>query len=55
VRAWHEESIGKKHDGEGFDCGGPALNEFLHRYARKSHEFGGAKTFLAIDGADRIA
>jgi len=28
-----------------------ALNEFLQRYARKSHELGGAKTFLAIDNA----
>ena len=28
------------------------MNEFLHRYARKSHEMGGAKTFLAIDDAD---
>jgi GNAT superfamily N-acetyltransferase len=53
VQAWHEESIGKKHDREGFDCGEPAQNEFLHRYARKSHELGGAKTFLAIDDADR--
>ena len=27
------------------------LNEFLRRYARKSHELGGAKTFLAISDA----
>ena len=44
--AWHEEPIGKKHDREAFDCGDEALNEFLRRYARKSHELGGAKTFL---------
>src|SRR5580658_188304 len=49
VTAWHEESISKKHDREAFDCGDEALNEFLRRYARKSHERGGAKTFLAID------
>jgi GNAT superfamily N-acetyltransferase len=49
---WHEEPIHKKHDREGFDCGDEALNEFLRRYARKSHELGGAKTFLAIDDAD---
>jgi GNAT superfamily N-acetyltransferase len=47
--AWHEEPISKKHDREAFDCGDEALNEFLCRYARKSHERGGAKTFLAID------
>jgi GNAT superfamily N-acetyltransferase len=48
-KAWHEEPIGKRHDRETFDCGEAALNEFLQRYARKSHEMGGAKTFLAID------
>ncbi|MGD0942221.1 MAG: GNAT family N-acetyltransferase [Terracidiphilus sp.] len=49
---WHEEAIQKTHDRESFDCGEEALNEFLLRHARKSHELGGAKTFLAIDGAD---
>jgi GNAT superfamily N-acetyltransferase len=53
VTAWHEEPINKKHDRESFDCGEQALNEFLRRYARKSHELGGAKTFLAIDDADK--
>ena len=52
VTAWHEEPINKTHDREGFDCGEEALNEFLRRYARKSHELGGAKTFLAVDDAD---
>lgn len=50
---WHEEPISKKHDRKSFDCGEPALNDFLQRYARQSHESGAAKTFLAIDGADR--
>jgi GNAT superfamily N-acetyltransferase len=49
---WHEEPINKKHDREAFDCGEEPLNEFLRRYARKSHDTGGAKTFLAIDDAD---
>jgi GNAT superfamily N-acetyltransferase len=53
VTAWHEEPINRKHDRESFDCGEQALNEFLRRYARKSHELGGAKTFLAIDDADK--
>lgn len=52
LKAWHEEPIGKQHDREAFDCGEDALNEFLRRYARKSHELGGAKTFLAIEDAD---
>jgi GNAT superfamily N-acetyltransferase len=51
-KAWHEEPISKRHNREAFDCGEAALNEFLQRYARKSHEMGGAKTFLAIDDAN---
>ena len=53
VPAWHEEPIQKRHNRELFDCGEAALNEFLLRYARKSHELGGAKTFLAIDDRDQ--
>jgi len=52
VTAWHEQPINKKHDREGFDCGEKALNEFFRRHARKSHESGGAKTFLAIHDSD---
>ena len=52
ITTWHEEPIGKRHDRGAFDCGEAALNEFLQRYARKSHEMGGAKTFLAINDAD---
>src|SRR5438874_775701 len=50
--AWHEEPISKKHDRGAFDCGEPALNEFLQRHARRNHDLGGAKTFLAIGDAD---
>ena len=52
MKAWHEEPISRAHDREAFDCGEAALNEFLQRHARKSHELGGAKTFLAIDDSD---
>ena len=52
MASWHEEPIRKSHDRESFDCGEEALNDFLRRYARRSHELGGAKTFLAIDDAD---
>ena len=52
MTAWHEEPISKKYDRDAFDCGEPALNEFLRRHARKTHELGGAKTFLAIDDND---
>lgn len=49
---WHEEPIAKHHDRAAFDCGDRVLNEFLWRYARKNHEQGGAKTFLAVDNSD---
>ena len=45
---WHEEPIGKQHDRGAFDCGDKALNQFLKRHARQSHEKGGAKTYLAV-------
>ena len=50
--AWHGEPIEKRHDRATFDCADQDLNTFLKRYARNSHEKGGAKTFLAIDDAD---
>jgi GNAT superfamily N-acetyltransferase len=49
---WREEPIAKKHDRDSFDCGEPALNEFLRRHARQSHDKGAAKTFLAISQLD---
>jgi GNAT superfamily N-acetyltransferase len=49
---WREEPIAKQHDRAAFDCGEPALNEFLWRHARQSHDKGAAKTFLAIANAD---
>ncbi|MCU7921392.1 MAG: GNAT family N-acetyltransferase [Candidatus Thiodiazotropha sp. (ex Dulcina madagascariensis)] len=49
---WHEEAIAKHHQRAAFDCGDGILNEFLQRHARKSHERGGAKTFLAVDDND---
>lgn len=45
---WREEPIGRHHDRKAFDCGDPALNDYLRRYARQNHETGGAKTFVAV-------
>jgi len=45
---WHEEPISKRHDRGAFNCGDEALDQFLHRHARQSHEKGGAKTYLAV-------
>ncbi|MBY3365147.1 GNAT family N-acetyltransferase [Rhizobium sp. 25PS6] len=48
---WHEEPIAKSHDRAAFDCGDAAMNEFIRRFARQSHEQNAAKTFCAIDKA----
>jgi GNAT superfamily N-acetyltransferase len=45
---WREQPIGRHHDRKSFDCGSPALNEYLTRYARQNHESGGAKTFVGV-------
>jgi hypothetical protein len=52
IPPWHEEPISRACDREAFDCGDTALNAFLRRHARKSHERGGAKIFLAINDGD---
>lgn len=35
---------------EGFDCGRPALNDWLLRYARQAQGGGSARTFVVCDG-----
>jgi GNAT superfamily N-acetyltransferase len=56
IPIWHEESIGRSHDRKAFDCGEPALNDYLTKFARQNHESGGAKTFVAVrpDATTRI-
>lgn len=39
---------------EGFDCGRPALNDWLLRHARQAQGAGSAKTFVVAEG-DRVA
>jgi len=50
--AWREEPVSRAHDRSGFDCGEPALNQFLAQHARQSHDSGAAKTWCAVDAAD---
>ncbi len=49
---WREEPIGRHHDRKRFDCGVPELNDYLSRYARRNHQSGGAKTFVAVSPAE---
>jgi GNAT superfamily N-acetyltransferase len=52
IPPWREEPLTRRHNRQAFDCGDDALNEFLRRYARQTHEQGGAKTFVAVTNAD---
>jgi GNAT superfamily N-acetyltransferase len=45
---WREQALTRHHNRSDFDCGVPALNEYLQRYARQNHASGGAKTFVAV-------
>ena len=47
------DSLEARHRLEGFDCGKPALNEWLLRHARQAQGSGSAKTFVVADD-DRV-
>lgn len=47
------EPLGAQHGLDGFDCGKPALNDWLLRHARQAQGSGSAKTFVVLD-ADRV-
>lgn len=48
------EPLAARHLLEGFDCGKPALNEWLLRHARQAQASGSAKTFVVAE-AQRVA
>ncbi len=43
------EPLGPQHSLEGFDCGKPALNDWLIRHARNAQGAGSSKTFVVAD------
>lgn len=47
------EPLNAQHCLEGFDCGKPALNDWLLRHARQAQGSGSAKTFVVTDD-DRV-
>ena len=49
------EPLAAQHRLEGFDCGKPALNDWLLRHARQAQGSGSAKTFVVADEDDRVA
>ena len=49
------EPLRRDHGREGFDCGEPALNEYLARYARQDEARGVSRTYVAVpDGEKRV-
>lgn len=48
---WQEAPLARAHDRKAFDCGEPALNDYLQKFARQNHESGGAKTFVAVEAS----
>lgn len=49
---WRVEPLTRSHDRERFDCGEPALDEYLARFARQNQESGVARTFVAVCDAE---
>ena len=43
------EPLQPQHQLEDFDCGKPALNDWLHHHARQAQGSGSAKTFVVAD------
>ncbi|MDM7457227.1 MAG: GNAT family N-acetyltransferase [Tepidimonas sp.] len=49
------EPLAAQHRLEGFDCGKPALNDWLLRHARQAQGGGSAKTFVAAEDDGHVA
>ena len=48
---WKIEVLTQRHDRESFECGEPALNEFLRKFARQNQDREISRTFVAVRGA----
>ena len=46
---WRIERLTKQHDRKGFDCGQPALNDFLKRFARQNDQLDMGLTYVAVE------
>ncbi len=49
------EPLAAQHLLDGFDCGKPALNDWLLRHARQAQGSGSAKTFVVAEDDGRVA
>lgn len=48
------EKLTRSHALDGFDCGTPALNRFLERYALLNQQADASRTYVALDGTEVI-
>lgn len=48
------EKLTRTHAVDGFDCGTPALNRFLERYALQNQQADASRTYVALDGTEVI-
>jgi GNAT superfamily N-acetyltransferase len=48
------EPLGKHHRLDQFDCGEPALDEWLKRYARGAHASGSARVFVTTEDGETV-
>lgn len=49
---WRIEPLNREHERGRFDCGEPALDEYLRRYARQNQDSGISRTFVAVGAAE---
>ena len=49
------EPLAPLHRLDGFDCGKPALNDWLLRHARQAQTSGSARTFVVVEDDQRVA
>ena len=49
------ERLAPPHQLDGFDCGKPALNDWLLRHARQAQTSGSARTFVVAEDDQRVA
>lgn len=48
------EPLVRSHDRESFDCGIPALDQYLRQYARQSGDIGLGRTFVAVSPSEKL-
>jgi ribosomal protein S18 acetylase RimI-like enzyme len=51
---WTIEPLDKSHDGQGFACGEPQLDDYLKKYALQSGATGLGRTFVALEPGTKV-